>query len=113
MDLCQRPCLISSSHSSLFLLTLPSLQADIYTAKFSPSGNTLASGSQDRRICEWLKRVERKRRGIMITLLNLFLPPTLSLHQVLWNTYGDCENYAMLTGHTNAILELQWSADGK
>ncbi len=30
----------------------------------------------------------------------------------LWNTYGDCENFAVLSGHTNAIMELAWSHDG-
>jgi Prp8 binding protein len=30
---------------------------------------------------------------------------------VLWRTYGDCENYGMLTGHKGAVLDLQWSRD--
>ncbi len=30
---------------------------------------------------------------------------------VLWRTYGDCENYGILTGHTGAVLDLQWSRD--
>lgn len=32
---------------------------------------------------------------------------------VLWNTYGQCENYGSLTGHRGAILDLQWSRDSK
>jgi Prp8 binding protein len=32
---------------------------------------------------------------------------------VLWNTYGDCKNYGLLRGHTNAIIEVQWSGDGR
>lgn len=30
----------------------------------------------------------------------------------LWNTYGECENFAALVGHGNAILEVAWSHDG-
>jgi len=32
---------------------------------------------------------------------------------VLWRTYGDCENYGVLTGHRGAILDLQWSRDSE
>ena len=32
---------------------------------------------------------------------------------VLWNVYGDCENYGMMSGHTGAILELHFSRDGR
>ena len=32
---------------------------------------------------------------------------------VLWNVYGDCENYAVMKGHTGAIMELHFSADGR
>ncbi|KAI9732887.1 MAG: hypothetical protein M1834_003827 [Cirrosporium novae-zelandiae] len=28
---------------------------------------------------------------------------------VLWRTYGNCENYGILTGHKGAILDLAWS----
>ncbi|KAI1305286.1 U5 small nuclear ribonucleoprotein 40 kDa protein [Halotydeus destructor] len=30
----------------------------------------------------------------------------------LWNTYGECENYAALRSHKGSILELDYSADG-
>ncbi|KAI9305731.1 WD40-repeat-containing domain protein [Cunninghamella echinulata] len=30
---------------------------------------------------------------------------------LLWNTYGDCVNYGLLKGHTNAVMELHWSRD--
>lgn len=30
---------------------------------------------------------------------------------MLWNVYGNCNNYAQLKGHGNAILELDWSID--
>lgn len=32
---------------------------------------------------------------------------------MLWNTYGDCENYGLLNGHKGAILDLQWSRDSE
>jgi len=32
---------------------------------------------------------------------------------VLWRTYGDCENYGVLTGHRGAVLDLQWSRDSE
>lgn len=32
---------------------------------------------------------------------------------MLWNTYGDSENYGTLTGHRGAVLDLQWSRDSQ
>jgi len=32
---------------------------------------------------------------------------------VLWRTYGECENYAVLSGHKGAILDLNWSRDSR
>ncbi|KAK5197461.1 hypothetical protein LTR99_007831 [Exophiala xenobiotica] len=32
---------------------------------------------------------------------------------MLWNTYGQCENYGIMTGHKGAVLDLQWSRDSK
>ncbi len=31
---------------------------------------------------------------------------------VLWNVQGDCENYMVLKGHRNAVVDLSWSGDG-
>lgn len=31
---------------------------------------------------------------------------------LLWNIYGNCENFCALEGHKNAILEVNWSTDG-
>lgn len=31
----------------------------------------------------------------------------------LWGVYGDCPNYAVLTGHKNSILELHWTTDSE
>lgn len=30
----------------------------------------------------------------------------------LWNTFGECENYAATIGHKGAILDIHWSSDG-
>lgn len=32
---------------------------------------------------------------------------------MLWRTYGDCENYGVLTGHKGAVLDLHWSKDSR
>ena len=29
-----------------------------------------------------------------------------------WDVYGECENYNVLRGHKNAVLDLQYSEDG-
>lgn len=31
---------------------------------------------------------------------------------VFWNVYGECDNFAVLTGHTNAITDMHYSTDG-
>jgi Prp8 binding protein len=31
---------------------------------------------------------------------------------LLWNVYGDCDNFCVMTGHTGSILELHFSRDG-
>ena len=30
---------------------------------------------------------------------------------MLWDVYGECKNYNVLTGHKNAILEVKWDGD--
>jgi len=35
------------------------------------------------------------------------------LRAVLWNVYGECENYAVLAGHKNAILQLRWGNNSR
>ena len=47
-----------------------------------------------------------KSLSIILMFLNLIL------FSDLWNTYGECENYAIMKGHTGAIMELQFNADG-
>lgn len=31
---------------------------------------------------------------------------------MFWNVYGECDNFAMLMGHTNAITDMHFSTDG-
>ncbi|EHA97726.1 U5 small nuclear ribonucleoprotein 40 kDa protein [Heterocephalus glaber] len=31
---------------------------------------------------------------------------------LLWNVYGDCNNYATLKGHSGAVIELHYNTDG-
>jgi len=30
----------------------------------------------------------------------------------LWHVYGECENYGVMKGHANAVLEVHWKHDG-
>ncbi|KAK8806978.1 hypothetical protein WA158_003737 [Blastocystis sp. Blastoise] len=53
----------------------------VYTLKFSPEGQHLATGGADKQI-------------------------------LLWDVYGDCQNFGVLEGHKNAISEVCWSSDG-
>ena len=32
---------------------------------------------------------------------------------LLWNAGGDCENYNILEGHKNAVLDVAWSSDSE
>ncbi|PNJ90241.1 SNRNP40 isoform 2 [Pongo abelii] len=32
--------------------------------------------------------------------------------KLLWNVYGDCDNYATLKGHSGAVMELHYNTDG-
>ncbi|RLV63867.1 hypothetical protein DV515_00017833 [Chloebia gouldiae] len=31
---------------------------------------------------------------------------------LLWNVYGDCDNFATLKGHSGAVMELHYNTDG-
>lgn len=46
------------------------------------------------------------RRCVLDLPLPFFLP-------VLWNVYGDCDNYATLKGHSGAVMELHYNTDGR
>ncbi|KAK4460761.1 Pre-mRNA-splicing factor cwf17 [Cladorrhinum samala] len=44
---------------------------------------------------------------------NLIASGSMDRTIMLWRTYGDCENYGVLSGHKSAILDLQWSRDSE
>ena len=73
----------------------------MFAAKFSPDGKTIASGGFDRSICACSARGRRADQG------RSFSPADL------WNTFGQCDNFAVLNGSKGAILDLQWSTKGE
>ena len=44
---------------------------------------------------------------------NIFLKSYFASFSDLWNVYGECENFAVLKGHTGAVMELHFSLDGR
>ncbi len=64
--------------------------------QFASNGQFLASAGKDRNICKsgsrFSSRCQRTPTGLA----------------VLWSVYGECENYAVLAGHKNAVLQLRW-----
>ena len=49
---------------------------------------------------------------VLITLERTLSDVHYSRAAVLWNTYGECENFAMMTGHTGAVMDLAFATDG-
>lgn len=45
-------------------------------------------------------------------LLNTFLKACF-FPAVMWNVYGECENFATLKGHSGAVMELHYNTDGR
>ncbi len=70
-----------TSHLASSTMLLQGHSAAAYTTQFNPAGDALATGSFDKQI-------------------------------LLWDVYGEeCRNYNVLTGHTNAVLDLKWTQD--
>lgn len=44
---------------------------------------------------------------------NLIASGSMDRTIMLWRTFGNCENYGVLTGHKGAILDLSWSRDSR
>ncbi|KAL9610759.1 MAG: hypothetical protein Q9167_004542 [Letrouitia subvulpina] len=44
---------------------------------------------------------------------NLIASGSMDRSIMLWRTYGQCENYGVLTGHKGAVLDLHWSRDSQ
>jgi len=76
---------------------------EVFATRFDPTGQHIASGSMDRSICEEQAHPRDKIKMLISLFINL----------VLWNTYGPCENYGVLTGHKGAVLDLHWSRDSR
>uniref|UniRef100_A0A8C9PY94 Uncharacterized protein n=1 Tax=Spermophilus dauricus TaxID=99837 RepID=A0A8C9PY94_SPEDA len=54
-------------------------------------------------------------KAIFIKFYNgLYLYKSFSVCKLilLWNVYGDCDNYATLKGHSGAVMELHYNTDG-
>ncbi|OAL70935.1 hypothetical protein A7D00_4597 [Trichophyton violaceum] len=62
------------------IMELTGHTGEIFSTRFDPTGQHIASSGMDRSI-------------------------------LLWRTYGNCDNYGILSGHKGAILDLQWSRD--
>lgn len=73
---------------------------EIFAARFDPTGTLIASGSMDRSISMICHSTKSRSRANVCTL-------------VLWRTYGQCENYGVLTGHKGAVLDLHWSRNSE
>ena len=66
------------------------------SVRFNAKGSHIASGGHDNQICK-------------VAMTSPFTMRRL----VLWNVYGECENFMTLKGHSGPILELCWNADGR
>lgn len=62
------------------------------------------------RFAEFLENGSNHIREVFPYSLHLRLP---SFSPVLWNVYGDCDNYATLKGHSGAVMELHYNTDGR
>lgn len=63
------------------IIRLEGHKGELFTCKYSPDGDIFASAGHDRDI-------------------------------LLWRNFdSDCENFAVMQGHKNAVLELHWSSD--
>lgn len=95
----QGPARTSSLMAPIMLLS--GHPGDIFNLKFHPDGQCLVSSGFDRQICKFFHPT-----------LYLWFVNNLFLSTVLWNVYGECENFAVLSGHTGAIMDMQLSTDG-
>uniref|UniRef100_H2M7K1 U5 small nuclear ribonucleoprotein 40 kDa protein n=1 Tax=Oryzias latipes TaxID=8090 RepID=H2M7K1_ORYLA len=92
----QAPIMLMSGH-----------EGEVYCCKFHPNGATLASSGFDRLICKQ-KEASCRSPGLLLLLCSSLT----SFTSVLWNVFGECENYATLKGHSGAVMELHYNTDG-
>jgi Prp8 binding protein len=81
------------------IMELSGHNGEVFAVRFDPSGHHIASGAFDRTIRKSppSSGVDLLTRGVV----------------VLWNTYGDCDNYGLMEGHKGAVLDLRWSRDSR
>ena len=82
------------------IMELTGHSGEVFAARFDPAGHQIASGSMDRSI-SMEPFITSSRKALTKNYL------------VLWHTYGDCDNYGVLTGHKGAVLDLHWSRDSR
>ena len=68
----------------------------VYTGKFHPGGDILASSGFDRQIFLWKVYGEGSFASNFHSYLSL----------------GECENVSVMSGHTGAVVQLKFSPDG-
>lgn len=66
-----------------------------------PQANTLQAD-------QWTDQLVLHLRALLSAYTTLTI-----LTSVLWRTYGQCDNYGILSGHKGAILDLHWSRDSR
>ena len=89
-------------------MLLSGTSGEIYTAKFHPEGNILASAGFDRQIC---KRDPFSLFSGKVALAMQGFATSLSPIAVFWNVYGECDNFHVInSAHSGAILDLHFSS---
>lgn len=84
------------------IMLLEGHQGDIFSVEFHPEGQYLATTGFDRQICKYHSN---KIDVIEQRAIILFLT-------VIWSVYGECENIAVMSGHSGAVMEMHFSPDG-
>lgn len=111
----QGPSRTSSLQAPIMLMS--GHEGEVYCCKFHPNGATLASSGFDRLICK-LSSVNMAQFAAVYTFLlkHIYTPKYFSkcfFPAVMWNVYGECDNFATLKGHSGAVMELHYNTDGR
>lgn len=82
-------------------MALEGHEGDIFTTKFHPEGDYLASSGYDRKICMYA--------FVSCSVISMRYARCVL---VIWSVYGECENLGVLAGHSGAVLDMKFSTDG-